>query len=99
LVTHSLDEYERLAERLAMHASELSAIRRKLEENRLICPLFNTDRFRRSHRGRLRTHVGAASAGKATGKLRRVRTSGMMLACSSLRSAMTERQSSSNACL
>ena len=30
-----------------MHASELSAIRRKLEENRLICPLFNTDRFRR----------------------------------------------------
>lgn len=46
LVTHSLDEYERLAARLATDASELAAIRRKLQTNRLTCPLFDTDRFR-----------------------------------------------------
>ena len=47
LITHSLDEYERLAERLARNRSELTTIRRKLEENRLTCSLFDTDRFGR----------------------------------------------------
>jgi protein O-GlcNAc transferase len=47
LVTHSLDEYERLALKLATDASLLQSIRRKLEQNRLRCPLFDTDRFRR----------------------------------------------------
>src|SRR5262249_1441337 len=47
LVTHSLDDYERLAERLATHPSELETIRRKLQANRLTCSLFDTDRFRR----------------------------------------------------
>jgi len=47
LITHSLDEYERLAERLAGNRSELTTIRRKLEENRLTCSLFDTDRFGR----------------------------------------------------
>jgi protein O-GlcNAc transferase len=47
LVTHSLDEYERLAQRLAVDPSALATIRRKLDENRLTCPLFDTDRFRR----------------------------------------------------
>jgi predicted O-linked N-acetylglucosamine transferase (SPINDLY family) len=47
LVTHSLDEYERLALKLATDASLLQSIRRKLEQNRLRSPLFDTDRFRR----------------------------------------------------
>jgi predicted O-linked N-acetylglucosamine transferase (SPINDLY family) len=47
LVTHSLDEYEGLAARLATDASALATIRRKLQTNRLVCPLFDTDRFRR----------------------------------------------------
>jgi predicted O-linked N-acetylglucosamine transferase (SPINDLY family) len=47
LVTHSLDEYERLAARLAADRPALAAIRRKLQTNRLACPLFDTDRFRR----------------------------------------------------
>lgn len=38
---------ELLAERLAAAPSELAAIRRKLEEQRDSCPLFDTDRFRR----------------------------------------------------
>jgi Glycosyl transferase family 41 len=47
LVTRSLEEYEALALRLAMDPSELRAIRRKLELNRLSRPLFDTGRFRR----------------------------------------------------
>jgi len=47
LVAHSLEDYEQLAERLAGNPSELAAIRRRLGENRLACPLFDTDRFRR----------------------------------------------------
>jgi protein O-GlcNAc transferase len=47
LVTHSLDEYQALALKLATDASLLQSIRRKLAQNRLRCPLFDTDRFRR----------------------------------------------------
>jgi len=47
LVTHSLEDYEQLAVRLATGSSELAAIRRKLQANRLTCSLFDTDRFRR----------------------------------------------------
>jgi predicted O-linked N-acetylglucosamine transferase (SPINDLY family) len=47
LVTHSLEEYERLAARLAADPPALAAIRRKLQTNRLTCSLFDTDRFRR----------------------------------------------------
>ena len=47
LVTTSLAEYEELALRLATDASRLQSIRRKLEQTRLSCPLFDTDRFRR----------------------------------------------------
>jgi predicted O-linked N-acetylglucosamine transferase (SPINDLY family) len=47
LVTGSLDEYEALALQLAMDASRLQSIRRKLAQNRLGYPLFDTDRFRR----------------------------------------------------
>ena len=47
LVTHSLDEYEALALRLARDGEALTGIKTKLAQNRLTCPLFDTDRFRR----------------------------------------------------
>jgi protein O-GlcNAc transferase len=47
LVTHSLEEYEALALRLATDPALLSSMRLKLENNRLIYPLFDGDRFRR----------------------------------------------------
>lgn len=47
LVTHSLPDYEALAVRLATHPTALKATRDKLAQNRLTCPLFDTDRFRR----------------------------------------------------
>jgi protein O-GlcNAc transferase len=47
LVTHSLEEYEALALKLATDPPRLGSIRRKLEANRLTHPLFDTDRFRR----------------------------------------------------
>jgi predicted O-linked N-acetylglucosamine transferase (SPINDLY family) len=47
LVTHSLADYEDLALRLAGEPSELEAIRRKLAQNRLTHPLFDTGRFAR----------------------------------------------------
>jgi protein O-GlcNAc transferase len=45
LITHSLEEYEELAVRLAGNPNELQAIRRKLAENLLAKPLFDTPRF------------------------------------------------------
>ena len=54
LITRNLEEYEGLALRLATETSRLQSIRRKLAENRLSCPLFDTDRFRR--------HIEAAYA-------------------------------------
>jgi predicted O-linked N-acetylglucosamine transferase (SPINDLY family) len=47
LATDDLDEYEALALRLASDASLLGDFRRRLEQNRSTCPLFDTDRFRR----------------------------------------------------
>jgi protein O-GlcNAc transferase len=47
LVTHSLDEYEVLALRLASDPARLGRIREKLRQNRLTRPLFDTDRYRR----------------------------------------------------
>src|SRR5262245_40310087 len=47
LVTASLEAYEALAKELAGTPALLGSIRRKLEQNRLTCPLFDTDRFRR----------------------------------------------------
>jgi protein O-GlcNAc transferase len=47
LVTNSLEDYEALARKLATDRELLQSIRRKLEENRGTCPLFDTDRFRR----------------------------------------------------
>jgi predicted O-linked N-acetylglucosamine transferase (SPINDLY family) len=47
LVTRSLDEYEALALKLATDPALIASIRRKLDGNRKICPLFDTDRLRR----------------------------------------------------
>jgi protein O-GlcNAc transferase len=47
LVTHSLEEYEALAVKLASDPAMLRSIKQKLEQNRLTQPLFDTDRFRR----------------------------------------------------
>ena len=45
LVTTSALEYEQLAQRLANTPSELGLLRTRLRQNRLMFPLFNTDRF------------------------------------------------------
>jgi len=47
LITHSLEEYEELAVRLATQPNELAALREKLAYNRLRTPLFDTERFAR----------------------------------------------------
>jgi protein O-GlcNAc transferase len=47
LVTHGLADYEAVALALANDVSRLRAVRFKLEQNRLTCPLFDADRFRR----------------------------------------------------
>lgn len=47
LVTESLDDYEALALKMATEPAALSAVRQKLAQNRLIYPLFDTDRSRR----------------------------------------------------
>jgi protein O-GlcNAc transferase len=48
LVTHSLEDYEALALKLATDRTLLSSIRRKLADNRTTCALFDGDRFRRN---------------------------------------------------
>jgi protein O-GlcNAc transferase len=48
LITHSLEEYEALAVRLACNPDELQAIRERLAKNRLTKPLFDTPRFARN---------------------------------------------------
>jgi len=45
LITHSLEEYESLAVRLAFNSSELQVIQDRLAKNRLTEPLFDTSRF------------------------------------------------------
>jgi protein O-GlcNAc transferase len=46
LVTHSLEDYENIALRLATNPNELTNIRSKLERNRTAEPLYNTELFR-----------------------------------------------------
>ena len=45
LITTTLDDYERLAIDLATHPEKLAVIKRKLAENRLTTPLFDTKLF------------------------------------------------------
>jgi predicted O-linked N-acetylglucosamine transferase (SPINDLY family) len=51
LVTHSLADYEALAWRLASEPTLLQSVRRKINQSRSNCPLFDTDRFRRHMEG------------------------------------------------
>jgi predicted O-linked N-acetylglucosamine transferase (SPINDLY family) len=46
LITASLQEYEALALRLARDSTARTVLRRKLENERLLSPLFDADRFR-----------------------------------------------------
>ena len=48
LITHSLEEYEALALKLASNAQLLAEVTAKLAQNRNTYPLFDTDRFRRN---------------------------------------------------
>jgi predicted O-linked N-acetylglucosamine transferase (SPINDLY family) len=48
LVTHSLDEYEAAALRLALEPSVLGGLRKRLQNNQSVFPLFDTNRFRRN---------------------------------------------------
>jgi protein O-GlcNAc transferase len=48
LVTHSLDDYESLALKLARDAALLKSLRARLEQNRLAKPLFDAGRFCRN---------------------------------------------------
>ncbi len=45
LITHNLEEYERLVLKLATQHTELQRIRQRLEKNRYTEPLFDTPRF------------------------------------------------------
>jgi predicted O-linked N-acetylglucosamine transferase (SPINDLY family) len=47
LITTNLEQYEARAQHLAVHESELRALRQRLEQHRPDSPLFGTDRFRR----------------------------------------------------
>jgi predicted O-linked N-acetylglucosamine transferase (SPINDLY family) len=47
LITHNLKDYEALALKLAANRGLLADIKARLARNRTICPLFDTDRFRR----------------------------------------------------
>jgi predicted O-linked N-acetylglucosamine transferase (SPINDLY family) len=47
LVTHSLEDYEALALKLAQDGNALAALKSKLAHNRQTHPLFDTDRMRR----------------------------------------------------
>ena len=48
LVTHSLEEYEKLAVQLAFDSIERNRLRRKISKNRLTHPLFDTPRYVRN---------------------------------------------------
>jgi protein O-GlcNAc transferase len=48
LITYTIEEYERLAVRLAHNPVELQETRQRIEKNRLVAPLFDTPRFVRN---------------------------------------------------
>ncbi len=47
LITTTMDAYQQMAIDLAAHPEKMASIRRKLDENRLTAPLFDTERFTR----------------------------------------------------
>ena len=48
LITHTLEEYEKLSVRLALDSAELKMLRKKLAKNQTIHPLFDTRRYVRN---------------------------------------------------
>jgi predicted O-linked N-acetylglucosamine transferase (SPINDLY family) len=48
LITHTVADYERLALELATNPAKLAGISQQLQQNRLTCPLFDTQRFTRN---------------------------------------------------
>jgi predicted O-linked N-acetylglucosamine transferase (SPINDLY family) len=48
LVIRSQEQYEKMAVQLANDPGALQRLRRKIEETRSTCPLFDTDLFRRN---------------------------------------------------
>jgi predicted O-linked N-acetylglucosamine transferase (SPINDLY family) len=65
LVTHSLDDYEALAIKLAEDPALLEQVRRKLEQNRRTCALFDNDRYRRHLEAAYRTMCEISWRGEA----------------------------------
>jgi predicted O-linked N-acetylglucosamine transferase (SPINDLY family) len=59
LVTRRLEDYEALAQELALNPSLLKATREKLARNRLTTPLYDSDRFRRNIEAAYEAMLGA----------------------------------------
>jgi predicted O-linked N-acetylglucosamine transferase (SPINDLY family) len=64
LITHSAEEYEALAVRLAHDKALLSGLRRRIEEGRARSPLFDPARFCRNIERAYEAMVGLSRAGK-----------------------------------
>ncbi len=65
LITESQDEFEVMAIRLGRDAHAISALKNKLAANRLSCPLFDTDLFRRNIEAAYTAMAQAAKRGEA----------------------------------
>lgn len=48
LIAQTMDDYVELAVRLGTHPEELSALRQRIRDQRMSCPLFDSSRFTRS---------------------------------------------------
>ena len=64
LITHSVEEYEALAVRLAHDKASLSGLRRRIEEGRARSPLFDAARFCRNIERAYERMVELSRAGK-----------------------------------
>jgi predicted O-linked N-acetylglucosamine transferase (SPINDLY family) len=64
LITHSLEEYEALALKLARDPALLAATKEKLAKNRLTTPLFDTERFTRHLEAAYQTMYERAQRGE-----------------------------------
>lgn len=65
LITHSVQEYEERAIELAMNRESLGKIRQKLANNRLVTPLFDTERFTKNLEAAYRAVWSRHQAGMA----------------------------------
>ena len=65
LITEAQDAYEALAIRLGRDIGAISGLKQKLAHNRLACPLFDTDLFRRNIEAAYTTMCDVATRGEA----------------------------------